>query len=120
MATILRYGCYYYYCLTLNSTKMDYKELKAKMHQTMQEFGFKTNKLAVELCGKLVYLTETEIRALQVMCKRNPSLRDDIVVYDGRTKRGSKILQITEDGYFDEPPTTSIFSVNTKLFRALM
>lgn len=119
MATILRYGCYYY-CLTLNSAKMDYKELKAKMHQTMQEFGFKTNKLAVELCGKLVYLTETEIRALQVMCKRDPSLRDNIVVYDGRTKRGSKILSINSYGYFDEPPTTNIFSIDTRLSRELM
>ncbi len=100
---------------------MDYKELKAKMHQTMQEFGFKkTNKLAVELCGKLVYLTETEIRALQVMCKRDPSLRDNIIVYDGRTKRGSKILPIDSDGYFDEPPTTNIFSINTRLSRELM
>lgn len=99
---------------------MDYKEMKTQMHQTMQEFGFKTNKLAAELCGKLVYLTETEIRALQVMCKRDPSLRDNIVVYDGRTKRGSKILPITKDGYFDESPTTNIFSINTRLSRELM
>lgn len=28
MATILRYGCYYYYCLTLNSAKMETKKYK--------------------------------------------------------------------------------------------
>ena len=46
---------------------MEYKEMRKQLMATMKEFGYKYNKIAVELCGKVTYITETELRALQVM-----------------------------------------------------
>ena len=99
---------------------MEYKEMRKQLMATMKEFGYKYNKIAVELCGKIVYLTETEVRALQVMVKRDPSIRENIKIYNGRTKRGSEIIDICENGYLDKPLSNDFFAINTKLSRDLM
>jgi hypothetical protein len=99
---------------------MNTKELKDAIRATMREFGYKTNKVAVELDGKVCYLTETEVRALQVMVMRNPELRESIKIYNGRTKRGSDVINIYKNGYLDAPFHSGFFDTNTKLSRALM
>ena len=98
---------------------MNTKELKTAIRQTMREFGFKTAKIAVELDGKICYLTEVEVRALQVMVKRNPELRESIKLYDGRTKRGSNVVDIEEDGCL-EHGIPGFLDTNCKLSLELM
>lgn len=88
--------------------------------ETMKEFGYKYNKIAVELCGKVTYITETELRALQVMVMRNPEMRENIKVFNGRTKRGSEVVDIRENGYLDKPLSNDFLAINTKLSKALM
>ena len=99
---------------------MEYKEMKQKIAETMREFGYKYSKIAVELCGKVTYLTETEVRALQVMVLRDPSLKESIKIYDGRTKRGSEIVDICNDGYLDRPLSNQFLAINAELAKALI
>ena len=47
--------------------KKEFIEVKKEVIATLREFGYKTNKVAVEIYGTLVYLDEPHIRALQVI-----------------------------------------------------
>lgn len=105
------------------------KELKSLIKQTLREFGFKTSKVAVELYGELYYLTEPEIRALQVIAKRlyqeSPEAREEfdenVIIYSGRYKTKSHhTLKLCRDGYLDEGFEPGFFNVNANLAHELL
>jgi hypothetical protein len=59
--------------------------------------------------SKIVYMTEPQIRALQTLVAERVKLSDwettqkwlaTFIVYDGRTKRGSRPMQFRPDGRF--------------------
>lgn len=89
--------------------------MKTLIRKTMREFGHKTEKVAVEMYGKLDYLTEREIRALQVIAKRKAEesdeafkeFTDNVIVYKGRCKghlrdKSSRIMHFRKDGKFSD------------------
>lgn len=98
---------------------MDTRELKMGIKAILKQHNY-THLIAVELAGKLCYLNEAEVRALQVMVKNDPSIRENIKIYNGRTKRGSKIIDICEDGYLNDTFKPGFYDVCTKLSRELM
>lgn len=67
------------------------------------------HKVAAEIYGKLVYITEAEVRALQILAKRRAEESEEaflefcenVIVYSGSSKRSSKhIMMFAEDGTF--------------------
>lgn len=93
--------------------------------QILKEVGkYKTNKVAVEINGKLMYMAEFEIRALQVLAARKAKESKEafdefcksVVVYSGRYKRTSKhIMEFRENGRFSNEFEEGFFDVNTNL-----
>lgn len=99
----------------------------------MREVGFTTDKVAVEIDGKLDYYTEAEIRALQVIARRKAMESDEafkefcntVTVYKGRCKgqprkAGYDIMKFKKDGRFEEPFFPGFSDVNKKLVFLLM
>lgn len=94
---------------------MNKAELKHLIRQTLKEFGYKTNKVAVEINGELDYYTELEIRALQLIAARKAKVSQEkfeefcnsIVIYKTRHKgrkkdKSDNIMRLKFDGYFEE------------------
>ena len=86
-------------------------------------------KVAAEVYGKLVYLTEPEVRALQVLAKRKAKesakafleFTSNVVVYSGASKRSSKhIMMFSVDGSFVNDFEPGFFDVNYKLANELI
>lgn len=105
------------------------KMVNRVVKDTMREFGYKTNKVAVEIKGEVQYMTEPEIRALQVIAKRTYEESEarfndfckDVIVYSGRYKSKSKHqMHFCKDGYFDEEFEPGFYSVNTNLSHELL
>lgn len=75
--------------------------------------------------GKKVYLTELDVRYIQVLCKNCSNneqfeqFKKDYIIYDGKTKKCRKMV-FTKGGYFDEPFTCGLFSANKELSKKLM
>lgn len=102
----------------------------AETKQVLKEVGkYKTNKVAVEIKGKLVYMAEYEIRALQVLAARKAKESKeafdefcrDVVVYSGRYKRTSDhTMTFREDGCFSNDFEEGFFDVNTNLVFEIM
>lgn len=81
-------------------------------------------KVAAEVYGKIVYLTEPEVRALQILAKRRAEeskeafleFCENIIVYSGSRKRSSKhTMLFAEDGSFINDFEDGFFDVNYKL-----
>lgn len=107
---------------------MDKFEMKALVRQTLREFGHTTEKVAVEINGKLDYYTEREIRALQVIARRKAMESDEafeefcntVTVYRGRCKgqprkAGYDVMHFTKDGKFEEPFFPGFYDTNDNL-----
>ena len=101
------------------------KQILAQSKQILKEVGkYKTNKVAVEINGKLMYMAEYEIRALQVLAARKAKESKEafdefcksVVVYSGRCKRTSKhIMEFQENGNFRNDFEDGFFEVNSCL-----
>ena len=100
------------------------KMINRVVKQTMREFGYKTNKVAVEIRGEVQYMTEPEIRALQVIAKRTYDESEarfsdfckDVIVYSGRYKSKSKHqMHFRPDGMFSDEFEPGFYDVNTNL-----
>lgn len=98
--------------------------IRRELNTTLREFGYKTNKVAVEFYGKLDYLTETEVRALQVMAKRRAEESDEafkeftenVIVYSSRYKSRAKHTMIfRKDGCFANDFEPGFEDTNDKL-----
>lgn len=96
----------------------------AEIRNAMKKAGYRTNKVAVEIYGKLMYMTETEIRALQVVArdKANESeaafneFCSNVIVYSSRSKRKAKHTMIfRKDGKFSNEFETGFYDVNSNL-----
>ena len=82
------------------------------------------SKVAAEIYGKLVYITEAEVRALQILAKRRAAESEEsflefcenVIIYSGSAKRSSKhIMMFAEDGSFINDFEDGFLDVNTKL-----
>lgn len=104
--------------------KKEILSTKSELMNTLREVGYKTSKVAVEVYGKLFYMTEAEVRALQVMAKRKAEqsdeafkeFTDNIIVYSAGTKRRSKHTMVfRKDGCFANDFEPGFMDVNEKL-----
>ena len=82
------------------------------------------SKVAAEIYGKLVYITEAEVRALQILAKRKASeseaafldFCENVIVYSGANKRSSKhIMMFGQDGRFINDFEPGFYDVNSEL-----
>ena len=76
--------------------------------------------IAVEIYGKLTYLHEAEIRALQVIMAKSTDdefkeLSNNIVVYNRARKRGSGTMTFQRNGCFKEDFEPGFYDVCTNL-----
>ena len=85
-------------------------------------------KVAAEVYGKIVYLTEPEVRALQVLAKRKAEdsdedfkeFTDNVIIYSHCHKRRSKYKMIfRKDGNFENEFEPGFFDVNKRLYELL-
>ena len=81
-------------------------------------------KVAAEVYGKIVYLTEPEVRALQVLAKRKAEesdeafkeFTDNVIIYSHMHKRRSKHKMVfRKDGKFENDFEQGFFDVNSNL-----
>lgn len=81
-------------------------------------------KVAAEVYGKIVYLTEPEVRALQILAKRKAEKSDDafkeftdnVIIYSHCHKRSSKHKMVfRKDGKFENDFEPGFFDVSGKL-----
>lgn len=81
-------------------------------------------KVAAEVYGKIVYLTEPEVRALQVLAKRKAEesdeafkeFTDNVIIYSHCHKRISKHKMVfRKDGKFENDFEPGFYDVNSKL-----
>ena len=99
------------------------KLLKGVQHTLIHAGGYKTNKVCVEIDGKIHYMDEYHLRALQLyvaemsdeeyteFCKR-------VIIYSGRNKRYSdhtvsihkngRLAQSFEDGFYTTSNTLAL------------
>lgn len=109
---------------------METKEIIRKNKEILRAIGkYKTNKVAVEINGKLMYMSECEIRSLQVFAKQQAEISDEafqdfcdsVVVYSGRCKRTSKHTMVFQkDGCFSNDFEEGFFDVNVNLVYELI
>lgn len=81
-------------------------------------------KIAVEINGKLLYLTEGEVRALQLLARQKADESDeafeqfckDVVVYSNFQKRKSKYtMKFQKDGCFANEFECGFFNANAHM-----
>ena len=85
-------------------------------------------KVAADIYGKTVYITEAEVRALQVLAKRKAEESDEafaeftenVIVYAGPRKRSSRKMIFQKDGSFENDFECGFFDVNTQLAAMLL
>ena len=105
-----------------------YNEVRHEIINVLNETGKYTNKVAVEICGKLKYLNEAEVRALQVIAARKAieskeefnAFVKNITIYNGRTKTEAKrntpsVIEILEDGRLKDPFRPGFYNVDKEL-----
>lgn len=99
-------------------SRKDYRVIMSQAHKIMFKYGY-SKTVAAEIRGKLLYLTEGEVRALQIMAKQKAEeseeafkeFCDEVVVYSGCKKRSSKHRMIfQEDGCFKNEFENGFFS----------
>lgn len=90
---------------------MSYSSVKQRIQRRLRQVNY-YSRVAVEFPAekKIVYMTEPEIRAIQLEAaltyKQSGKEAFDLfvsnfIIYNGRTKRGSKPMTLNTDGKFD-------------------
>ena len=109
--------------------KKEFHEVKREVIATLREFGYKTNKVAVEIYGTLVYMDEPHIRALQVMAMRKAEeseeafkeFTENVIVYSARCKsRALHKMSLKKTGGFEEKFESGFVTVNTALYMEII
>lgn len=99
-------------------TRKDYRAIMSQVHKVMRKFDC-CKTVAAEIRGKLLYLTETEVRALQIIAKQKAEeseevfkeFCEDVVIYSGCKKRSSKHRMIFQkNGCFENEFEKGFFS----------
>lgn len=101
------------------------REILEQKRRILKEVGkYRTNKVAVEIHGELMYMAEYDIRAMQVLAARKARESKEafaefcksVTVYSGRYKRSSDHTMIfREDGCFSNDFEEGFFDVNANL-----
>lgn len=85
------------------------------------------NKVAVDVYGKIEYLTKDQVRALQIVATKLANsdkeafeeFKANVIVYSGRDiTHSSHIMHWTNKGYFEEDFQTGFYSSDYDLFSA--
>ena len=109
-------------------TRKDYRGIISQAHKIMREFGY-CKTVAAEIRGKLLYLTEGEVRALQIMAKQKADeseeafkeFCEEVVIYSGCKKRSSKHRMIFQkNGYFENEFDKSFYNACAQMAIELM
>lgn len=94
-----------------------------------KEFGYYTEKVAAEIYGKIYYLTEVEVRFLQVKAKKAAQESDEafeefcnnIIIYSGKAKRNSKhIMKFQKDGSFANDFEYQFYTLDMELAKEII
>ena len=98
--------------------RKDYRHVVSELRSILRSYGY-SKTIAVEIYGKLLYLTEAEVRALQIMAKEKAEESEEsfnefcenVIVYSGCKKRSSKYKMIFQkDGNFQNNFERGFFS----------
>lgn len=104
--------------------KAEILKVRNEVNNILREVGYKTNKVAVEVYGKLTCMDDIHIRALQVLAKRKAEesdeafkeFTDNVIVYSAYTKRRSEhTMTFRKDGCFVEEFEKGFMNVNEDL-----
>lgn len=98
--------------------RKDYREVMSEAHKIMRKHGY-TKTVAAEIYGKILYLTEAEARALQIVAMQKAKESDEsfkefcdnVIIYSGCKKRSSKHKMIFQkNGLFENEFEKGFFS----------
>lgn len=101
-----------------------WQKINIEIRDTLREFGYRTNLVAVEIYGRQKYLNEYQVRALQIIAKRRAEISDEafkeftdnVIVYSGRYKRKSThIMHFGKDGKFIDDFDPGFYDANSNL-----
>ena len=111
---------------TIDSTKG--KAIRSAINKELAAIHY-INKVAVDVYGKIEYLTKDQVRALQIVATKLANsdkeafeeFKANVIVYSGRDiTHSSHIMHWTNSGYFEEDFQTGFFSSDYDLFSALV
>lgn len=98
--------------------------IKSLIERILTEFGYNRDKAPVMIYGELTFLSECEVRALQVIAMRAAKLGDDIfkdfcenvIVYSGKdVETSTHKMHFRKDGKFIEEFEPGFFDVESNL-----
>lgn len=105
---------------------MNKREIKDLIRKVIKEnCGSNFTKCAVRINGKVEYLSEREIRALQVAVidmsdDEYNNFCNSVIIYNADTvKRSDGTITINKDGYLEDSFHPGFYDVNGKLSRCL-
>lgn len=99
-------------------TRKDYRETLYAARRIARNYGY-VKTIAAEIYGKVLYLTEGEVRALQIMAKEKAEESDEafdefcenVIVYSNVKKKISKHkMKFQKDGSFENDFENGFFS----------
>lgn len=103
--------------------RKDYRETLYAARRIAREYQY-TKTIAAEIYGKILYLTEGEVRALQIMAKEKAEESDEsfnefcenVIVYSNVKKKISKYkMKFQKDGNFENNFENGFFSANAMM-----
>ena len=102
-----------------------YKEICSQVNNVIDEFGFKTDRVAATIYGVRCRVTELEVRALQVMAKRASEkseedfleFRKNVIIYSTRntSDEGCHQMLFRADGMFENEFAPGFYDVSSNL-----
>jgi hypothetical protein len=92
-------------------------------HKVLEEFGYKRDKVAAKIYGDYVYLNELEVRALQVVAKRQAQTSKEafeefcknVIVYRSNKVDDTNVMKFQKDGNFSNDFEPGFYDVNNNL-----
>lgn len=103
--------------------RKDYRETFYAARKIARNYGY-VKTIAAEIYGKILYLTEGEVRALQIMAKEKAEESDEafnefcenVIVYSNVKKKSSKYkMKFQKDGNFENNFENGFFSANAMM-----
>lgn len=107
----------------VTENRKDYRATFYEARRVARKYGY-CKTIAVEISGKLLYMTEGEVRALQILAKEaalesKEAFEDfckNVIVYSNYNKRKSKYtMTFTKSGNFLEEFENGFFTANDKM-----
>lgn len=108
--------------------KVDYRQYLYPARQIMRGYNY-SPKIAAEIGGKILYLTEGEVRALQIMAKQKAEESDEafedfcknVIVYSNFKKRTSKYKMVFQkNGLFEKDFECGFYSACVRMSLELL